>query len=493
LRAADAPMNYLHLQRWLEAERAWAAGQTWRAGETFDTAVQEAEQRPRPWHHALIAERAAMFHLAHGMEQPGRRLLAQACELYGVWGAIGKVSELRRVHAFLRNGTSSLRRAEAGVRSTTVATDVVDMMAVLRASQALSSETSLSRLTDRVGMVLSAMTGATSVQLLVRPDDSPGWFMSRSLSDGASAVSVEEAGARGELPLSVFRYAERTGEVLLLDDATRDDRFASDPYISRLEQCSMLLAPILKQGMLRAMLVLESRNLRAAFTAERLDAVTLIAGQLSVSLDNALLYASLERKVAERTAALEHANQRLELLSHTDALTGMANRRRFNEALDAEWLRALRHEHPLGLIILDIDFFKLYNDTYGHQGGDACLQLVATALNTGRRGGSDLVARYGGEEFVLLLADTDLQNTLLVAERVRAAVQALAEPHSGSTHGIVTVSAGVTSLVPTPRAKPADLVNAADAALYDAKRRGRNCVASMRISDEPPKAHGTLH
>jgi diguanylate cyclase (GGDEF)-like protein len=158
----------------------------------------------------------------------------------------------------------------------------------------------------------------------------------------------------------------------------------------------------------------------------------------------------------------------------------MANRRRFNEALDAEWLRALRHEHPLGLIILDIDFFKLYNDTYGHQGGDACLQLVATALNIGRRGGSDLVARYGGEEFVLLLPDTDLQSTLVVAERVRVAVQALAEPHSGSSHGIVTVSAGVASLVPTPRVKPADLVNAADAALYDAKREGRNCVTLHR-------------
>jgi len=475
LRAADAPVNFLHLQRWVEAERAWAAGETWTAGAAFDIAMHEG-RHTRPWHRALITERAALFHLAHGMEHSGRRLLAQACQLYEVWGAAGKVGELRRAHAFLRSGTG-LRLGEAGVRSTTVATDVVDMMAVLRASQALSSETTLAHLTDRVGMVLSSMTGATSVQLLVRPDDSQGWFMSASLGDGATAVTVEQAGADGTLPLSVFRYAERTGEALLIDDATRDDRFAADPYIAKLDQCSMLLAPIRKHGQLRAMLVLESRHLRAAFSAERLDSVTLIAGQLSVSLDNALLYASLERKVAERTAALEEANQRLELLSLTDALSGLANRRRFNEALDAEWRRAMRSQDPLGLAMIDIDFFKLYNDNYGHKGGDACLRLVGEAMNAGRRGGSDLVARYGGEEFVVLLPNTDLEGTFVVADRMRAAVEALAVPHAKSLHGIVTISVGITAFVPTHDAKPADLIEAADAALYDAKREGRNRVA----------------
>ncbi|HJV97060.1 MAG TPA: diguanylate cyclase, partial [Albitalea sp.] len=476
LRAGDAPLNFLHLQRWVEAERAWAAHDIWAAGAAFDTAMHEAAQRPRPWHRALIIERAARFHLAQGMEGSGRALLAQACELYEAWGAVGKANALRHAHAFLR-GAAAPTRADFSVRSTSVPTDVVDMVAVLRASQALSSQTSLSRLTDRVGMVLSAMTGATRVQLLVRPDDNPGWFMAASLGDGGNAVSVEQAGADGELPLSVFRYAERTGEVVLLDDATRDDRFAADPYVARLEQCSMLVAPILKHGELHAMLMLESRHLRAAFSVERLDAITLIAGQLSVSLDNALLYASLERKVAERTAALEEANRRLERLSLTDALTGLANRRRFNDTLDAEWLRAARSKSPLGLAIADIDFFKPYNDHYGHQRGDACLQRVADALGTGRRGGSDLVARYGGEEFVLLLPNTDLEGTFLVADRVRAAVEALADAHGESSHGIVTISVGIASCVPVPGSKPAELIEAADAALYEAKRAGRNRVA----------------
>ncbi len=477
LRAADAPENYLHLQRWVEAERAWAAGKTWAAGDAFDMAMQASALRTRPWHRALITERAALFHLAHGMEKTGREWMRGACELYEAWGATGKASEMRRTHAFLRSG-SNLRRVEGHSRSTIVSTDVVDMMAVLRASQALSSETSLARLTDQVGKVLGSMTGATGVQLLVRPEATADWFMSVSMGGGAEPVTVEQAGARGELPLSVFRYAERTAEVLLIDDATQDDRFASDPYIAKLESCSLLLAPVFNQGKLSAMLMLENRLRRAAFTADRLDAITLIAGQLSVSLDNALLYASLERKVAERTAALEEANQRLEQLSHTDALTGLANRRRFNEALDAEWQRAKRTGTPLGLAIIDIDFFKLYNDHYGHQGGDTCLQRVAGKLATGRRGGSDLVARYGGEEFVILLPNTDLASTCLVAERVRAEVEALMEPHLKATLGTVTISAGVTSTVPVDDATAGAFIETADAALYEAKRRGRNRVVT---------------
>jgi two-component system chemotaxis sensor kinase CheA len=156
-----------------------------------------------------------------------------------------------------------------------------------------------------VGKVLGAITGATNVRLIVRADtDSNTWVMANSLGSAGGSVTVDEAAARGELPLAVFRYAERTGELLVIEDATRDDRFSIDPYVQQFDQCSLLLSPILKQGQLNAMLVLENNQRRAAFSADRLDAVAMIAGQLSVSLDNALLYASLEKRVAERTTQL---------------------------------------------------------------------------------------------------------------------------------------------------------------------------------------------
>ncbi len=478
-RAADAPVNFLHLLRWVEAERAWAAGDIWTAGATFERAMQEAARHVRPWHQALITERAAGLHLALGMEARAQGLLHLACAAYAAWGAAGKVRELRARHACLRgSGGMGLRRAEDGIRSTIVAADVVDMMAVLRASQALSSETQLVRLTEQLAKVVGAMTGATGVQLLVCPEAGQGWFLADSLGGDGAAVPVEQAGERGDLALSVFRYAQRTRQTLLLDDAVRDERFAADPYFAALDHCSLLCAPILSHGELRGMLMLESRQRRGAFGADRLDSLMLIAGQMSVSLNNALLYASLERKVAERTAALAQANLRLEQLSRTDALTGLANRRCFDEALEAEYLRAERTRSPLGLILIDIDFFKPYNDHYGHPGGDACLQRVAAVLATGRRGSGDLVARYGGEEFVILLPHTGLDGVQATAERVRAAVEALQEPHAKAPLGCVTVSLGVAACVPGPDAQPAQWVAWADAALYEAKRGGRNRVGA---------------
>jgi len=322
--------------------------------------------------------------------------------------------------------------------------------------------------------VLRTLTGASKVHMLLHGDDATGWFLP---DDGTGKpVPVQEAGDRGLLPLSAFRYAERTREPLLVEDATRDDRLARDPYVAALDRCSLLVVPILSQGVPRAMVLLENRLSRNMFTAERLDAVVLIAGQLAVSLDNAMLYASLEGKVAERTEELEAANQQLQKLSVTDALTGLANRRQLANLLEAEWQRGQRRAEPLAVAMIDIDHFKLYNDHYGHLIGDTCLRRVAAAINETVRT-NDMVARYGGEEFVIVLPGAGLDDASRVADRVRTAVLALAEPHAAASAGLVTVSIGVASTLPSPGKVAEELVAAADAQLYRAKRDGRNRVA----------------
>jgi diguanylate cyclase (GGDEF)-like protein len=187
----------------------------------------------------------------------------------------------------------------------------------------------------------------------------------------------------------------------------------------------------------------------------------------------------LEAKVRSRTAELEAANRKLEALSGTDGLTGLANRRRFDEIWAAEWQRAARHQLALAIVMIDVDGFKAYNDDHGHQAGDDCLRRVARVLAATAQRSGELAARYGGEEFVAVLPGADDEQARELAERIRLAVQAEAIVHVRAPHaGVVTVSAGVASAVPQPGATPQALIEAADAALYEAKRHGRNTVVA---------------
>jgi len=192
----------------------------------------------------------------------------------------------------------------------------------------------------------------------------------------------------------------------------------------------------------------------------------------------------LEALVEERTRALEEANAKLELLSNTDGLTGIANRRNFDHALAIEWSRAQRSGSSLSLILLDVDHFKHYNDQYGHLAGDDCLCAIASALSLGGQRASDMTGRFGGEEFVVLLPDTSAEGALEIARRIRSEVMDLALPHADTDAGVVTVSLGVASLAPAQQHSPDMLLREADAALYRAKQAGRNCVRT-NCGEEP--------
>ena len=200
--------------------------------------------------------------------------------------------------------------------------------------------------------------------------------------------------------------------------------------------------------------------------------ITIVGSLAGYGLRNTLFHARL----LESEEELLESRRVLEIATRVDPLTGVGNRRAFDQALDREWRRAQRLQESLGLLMIDIDYFKRMNDTYGHQRGDECLVRVAAAVQRALPRASDLVARYGGEEFACILPATDREGVLEVAERLRSAVAALQIEHAQSDHRFLSVSVGATACRVLAQDGSPKLIRKADEALYEAKRKGRNRV-----------------
>ena len=217
------------------------------------------------------------------------------------------------------------------------------------------------------------------------------------------------------------------------------------------------------------------------------DYSSLSVGELRQELKTLLVQ---EQKLLKRVYQLEAENRALRYFSYQDGLTGLANRRHFNVFFDREFRRAVRENTPLSLILVDIDFFKRYNDTYGHQAGDNCLKQVANLLTGTISRGSDLVARYGGEEFAVVLANTGAEDAAFLAEKLRSRVEALSVLHKNSPISTcITISVGVATMQLNQNDSPDSLTAAADVALYEAKGAGRNCVKSAWPFDSNGPKH----
>jgi diguanylate cyclase (GGDEF)-like protein len=206
--------------------------------------------------------------------------------------------------------------------------------------------------------------------------------------------------------------------------------------------------------------------------AQEVELLSSLANQLSIAIQQAELYQQL---------AL--ANLELQRLASCDCLTGVANRRRFDEFLADQWYRSRALRTPVSLLLCDVDFFKLYNDTYGHIAGDECLQKVAAVIRASLNRPGDLLARYGGEEFAVVLPSTDWDEALYIAESIRRAVKGLSIPHRRSSHQYVTMSVGVATVVPGSVEQPSSLIAEADRALYSAKAGGRDQCCSSHLNN----------
>jgi len=268
----------------------------------------------------------------------------------------------------------------------------------------------------------------------------------------------------------VVGRAVRQGTTQLVEDVSSDsDYFPVDRNV-----VAELVEPIRAGRAILGALNLESDR-AGVFTPEVRTAVALVASQVA----GAIRLSLVNRRLSEATRELAAANAELERLSLVDPLTGIANRRAFDSALELEWRRQIRAGRPLALLLLDLDAFKAYNDSLGHPAGDDCLRRVGDLLRSEVRRAGDLAARFGGEEFAILLHDADVRTAGEFAESLRVRLRELAIPHAASPVApIVSASIGVAARTPAQGETSSRLVEAADEALYAAKRDGRDRVVT---------------
>lgn len=260
-------------------------------------------------------------------------------------------------------------------------------------------------------------------------------------------------------------------------------QWIAQPILSLSQASQSLAKQAAIAGLVDSKLVQEGENQSIRELGVLAQAFNHMAQHLELSFNNlAQTNAELEQRVADRTRELEQANQELEHFVRIDDLTQVANRRHLDEYLRLTWRQLIREQQSLSLIICDIDYFKFYNDTYGHQAGDDCLKQVAKAINAAVRRPADLVARYGGEEFVVVLPHTNLEGAIHVAENIRQQVKQLQIPHQSSVVcEFVTLSLGVSRCYPTQEKFAENLIAKADQALYQSKEQGRDRVTAIPL------------
>ncbi|MDX2099859.1 MAG: diguanylate cyclase [Leptolyngbyaceae cyanobacterium bins.59] len=487
----SAPMNYQHKFDLVEAERYRVLGEKLAAIEAYDRAIAGAISHQYLQEAALANELAAKFYLAWGKANIAQVYWQEAHYGYLCWGATAKVRHLETTYPQFFQPESApgvvrkATRTSANRNSTTL-----DLSTVMKASQAIASQILLDNLLQTLMKILLENAGA-QIGCLLFPTDSLEIF-EIAIYYRADAIVLTAAHPLEQLlPVTILHYVARTQDSVVLDDATQSSYFAQDPYFNSIPALSVLCYPLLNQGNLVGLIYLENRVTLGAFTRHRLEFLQLLSGQAAIALTNAQLYAekveythTLEQKVAERTAELQQANLELSNLVNLDGLTQVANRRCFDDRLQQEWKQLGREKTPLSLILFDVDYFKRYNDFYGHQAGDACLVQVAQAVKEILHRPADLVARYGGEEFAVILPNTELAGGLAMAERIRTAVRSRGIAHERSeVSDYVSISLGIARLIPTPEICPNTLIAQADQALYQAKQQGRNRVIAYSADE----------
>lgn len=464
--AKACPENFQHKYDLVAAEMMRNKGRFREAQQLYHQAIAGARENAYKQVEAIACERLALLYLDYSCRDEAGFFIQKAHQGYLSWGASEKARELEEKYPSLvpmeqkQLGTGTITVSGpsgsmtiSGATETTSSTKMLDLSTAMRVSQIIASEIMLDRLLQKIMHESITNAGAQRGYLILE-------------SDGELIIEASEDTDKGEilvmqsLPLkdcpdicrSIVNYVYHSGEDIVLGNAVKEGLFTSDPYIMRVRCKSILCTPIMSKGKISGILYMENNLSENAFTPERLEILRSFSVQAAISIENARLFE----------------------LATTDGMTKLYVHRYFQLLLDQEIKRSRRQNRKFSLVMMDIDNFKSFNDTYGHQLGDRVLKDVAAAARKTSRS-EDIAARYGGEEFVIILPETDSKQAMILAERIRASVAGIEIPYENQKLH-VTISLGV-STYPDHSELKEELIRAADSALYASKHRGKNCVS----------------
>ncbi len=450
------PENFQHKYDLVAAEMAGLAGDTSGAVRLYHAAIDGARQNQFTHTEAIACELLAKFYLTAGLQGEAGLFVRRAQQLCRSWGAAAKEKDLEERYPDLVHGESrpSLTGTVGQATATAAGSRLLDLSTVMQVSQVLSSEIMLDRLLQKIMHVSITNAGAQRGYLCLESDGQLIVEASEDVDAHESKVlqSIRLEECQG-LSAAIVKYVSRSGTPVILANAVAEGAFANDPHVVAGRCRSILCMPILNKGRLYGILYMENNLAAGAFTPDRLEILGIIAAQAAISLENARLFD----------------------LATTDGLTKLFVRRYFQILLDQEIQRSRRYGQSFCLAMIDIDNFKDYNDTYGHQMGDEVLRHVAHAIRQNCRA-VDISARYGGEEFAIIMPETDLKSGLLASEKLRRYIEQMSIRHDAGS-STLTVSLGVAAF-PQHAVDRDGLIRSADGALYGSKRAGKNRVSA---------------
>lgn len=498
-RAKDAPINFQHLYDLIEAERYMLEHKDTdsltayrKMLSLYEKAMIGAAESNRIYHYALACELAVIQFIKMDSLRFATVYLKEAYSAYLSWGATAKVEQMTQKYSELKRlRFNSLKfREERNVVSKTnnsmhsrlfsTNSSVYDFTAIIKASQAISSETKIEVILERLVSVLLENSGAQNIYYLIKKDND--YFIQAEGHSEGETVSVlhDRPIGTGILPMNILNYVERTHESVIIDDATVPGMYGNYEHTLSHRCKSLMCIPVINKGELKGILYLENNLIEGAFDNKRIEALKTIAAQLAISLENSYLINNLQQLVEDRTRELreeieirKNAEKRLEQMANYDPLTNLPNRRMFQTYLDHSIELAIMNKTNLAVLFIDLDGFKLINDKYGHDKGDIVLVTTAKRLIDAVRS-CDTVSRMGGDEFVLILENVKtIEEIEKVCSRIITYVKTPIEFDGMGVKAVVTSSIGI-SLLNFDGVTAEELISNSDKAMYIAKNNGKN-------------------